>query len=53
MFGGKWGWGVTPTTRLHLIPRLKLIELHVLSLPYIPMAWRLMNHKDNFNLSYV
>jgi hypothetical protein len=38
-----------PTTRLYLVPRLRMVELHLHS-PHIFMSWCLIKHGINFNL---
>jgi hypothetical protein len=47
-FSGLKRWGVKLTTRLHIVPRLRM-RGGVFPLPqYVFMAWYLLKHKDNF-----
>jgi hypothetical protein len=40
-------WGMKLITHLHLVPRLKNVELYIHS-PYTYRVWYLINHTDNF-----
>jgi hypothetical protein len=46
---GHSGGGMNLTTRLHLLPMSRPVELHLYS-PLCLHAWYFIKHEDNFNL---
>jgi hypothetical protein len=50
MFPQKYNRGVKLTIHLHLVPRLRILEIHFHS-PYIFMAWCLIKPRDKFTFT--
>jgi hypothetical protein len=49
--GGQSGWGVKLTTRIHLVPRSRMLGAIPPFPQYAFMAWCFVKHRDNFTFT--